>query len=451
MRASARTARSAAAAVLLAGILAAPPSLSEAAGGNSRRRDDIVEVVERTSPAVVYVGTKQVVETGFRSRDPFFEEFFGDAFGPRRREVESLGSGVIIDPAGTIVTNEHVIRGASEIHVVLADGRQLDAEVVGSDADNDLAVLRIRAADPLPWARLGTSSDLMIGETVVAIGSPFGLQKTVTAGVVSARGRSFRADGKVFNDFVQTDASINPGNSGGPLLNLDGEVIGINTAIFASAQGIGFAIPADKVRRIVRELTEFGKVRPAWVGLTVQRITPPVAKRLDWNRNYGVLVASVEPSSPAHAAGIRIGDLVAEVGGAPITDDEDFDARMRGYPAGTKIALTLMREGAAVPVTFTAVEFPAALAERLAWERLGIEAASAAQGGLAIRKIRRGSPAERAGLHPGDLLLKLNNQPLGSTQALRDALVAARASRSVLLLVRRGRVIAHLTLPFQKG
>ena len=182
--------------------------------------------------------------------------------------MQSLGSGVLIDASGIIVTNDHVIRGASAIHVVLADGRQLDAEVVGSDAANDLAVLRVQGKGPLPAARLGTSADLMIGETVVAIGSPLGLQKTVTVGVLSAIGRSFKADNEqIFDDFLQTDAAINPGNSGGPLLNLDGDVIGINTAILASAQGIGFAIPVDKVRRIVTELKSFGRVRPAWVGI----------------------------------------------------------------------------------------------------------------------------------------------------------------------------------------
>lgn len=194
------------------------------------RRTPIVSVVERVGPAVVHVATEQVVER--RSGNPFFDEYLG---GRRKQKTQGLGTGVIIDASGLILTNDHVIRGASTIQVVLADGRELVADVLGSDADNDLAVLRVQAKTKLPVAKLGTSSDLMIGETVVAIGSPFGLDKSVTSGLVSAVGRSFKADNKTYNDFVQTDASINPGNSGGPLLNLDGEVIGINTAIFNGA------------------------------------------------------------------------------------------------------------------------------------------------------------------------------------------------------------------------
>src|SRR5687768_11299574 len=186
----------------------------------SSRRDAVVEVVEKVSPAVVYIGTVSRIK---EPSHPLFDDFFGGG-RERFRSVQGLGSGVIVDPAGVILTNDHVIRGAAEIHVVLADGRQLDAEVIGSDADNDLAVLRVSSKAALPFAKLGTSADLMIGEKVIAIGSPFGLKKTVTVGVVSAVGRSFKADGRVYNDFVQTDASINPGNSGGPLLNIDGEI-----------------------------------------------------------------------------------------------------------------------------------------------------------------------------------------------------------------------------------
>ncbi len=318
---------------------------ASAPADQARRRDAVVEVVQKVSPAVVYIGTEQEVESRFRGRRSFLEDFFGGAASSGRR-VQGLGSGAIIDATGIIVTNEHVIRGASAIHVVLADGRTLEAEVLGSDSANDLAVLKVSSKQPLPTAKLGTSSDLMIGETVVAIGSPFGLSKTVTAGVVSAVGRTFRAeDGRVYNDFVQTDAAINPGNSGGPLLNVDGEIIGINTAIFASAQGIGFAIPADKVRRIVDELTRFGKVRPAWVGIDTLDLPPQIAAQLGWDRSYGALVASVEPGSPAEQAGVQRGDVVAEMGGSRITDAEDFDTRVRGYPARSAFPLVALPRG----------------------------------------------------------------------------------------------------------
>ncbi len=409
------------------------------------RRDAVVEVVQKTSPAVVYIGTVQLVDTNFRTRSPLQEFFYGER--EEKRAVEGLGSGVIIDPAGMIVTNEHVIRGASEIHVVLADGKQVDAEVIGADADNDLAVLKIKVKHPLPFARLGTSSDLMIGEKVIAIGSPFGLKKTVTSGVVSAVNRSFKAEGRTFNDFIQTDASINPGNSGGPLLNVDAEVIGINSAIFASAQGIGFAIPADKVKRIVAELAAFGKLRPVWVGIDVQPMTNELRKRLGWTRSDGALVYNVEAGSPAEAAGVQRGDIVTSVGTNPVEDAEDFNVRLKGYPVKTPLGLTLFRAGANVQVNLTPVEFPAKLVDGLMWDRLGLRLKQA-KNGMGITAVRPGTAAARVGLEPGDLILRLNNQPVATDAAYRDAVIAARSSRSVLVLVQRGRLGYYLTLPF---
>jgi serine protease Do len=430
---------------LMAALLLVAPS---AWADKARRRDAIVEVVQKASPAVVYIGTEQEVESRFRGgQRSVLEDFFSGR--EERRRIQGLGTGVIVDAAGIIITNEHVIRGASAIHVVLEDGRTLDAEVLGSDAGNDLAVLKVTAREPLPTAKLGTSSDLMIGETVVAIGSPFGLSKTVTAGVVSATGRTFRAeDGRVYNDFVQTDAAINPGNSGGPLLNVDAEIIGINTAIFASAQGIGFAIPADKVRRIVEELTRFGKVRPAWVGIEAVNLPPQLAAQLGWDRTYGALVAAVEPGSPAEQAGVKRGDVVAEMGGSRIADAEDFDTRVRGYPARSSFGLTLFRERGTRTVQVTPVEFPSRLVESLAWERLGLRMKET-RGVLSIAALRPGSTAQEIGLEPGDVILRVNNQPVVSLDAFREALLSARRGRSVLLLVRRGRYGYHVTLPFQ--
>jgi serine protease Do len=418
--------------------------LSLVATDLATRRDAVVEVVQKTSPAVVYVGTVQLVD-GFRTRNPFQEFYYGER--EEKRAVEGLGSGVIVDASGLIVTNEHVIRGASEIHIVLADGRQVDAEVIGSDADNDLAVLKVNVKGALPFAKVGTSSDLMIGEKVIAIGSPFGLKKTVTAGVVSAVNRSFKAEGRTYNDFIQTDASINPGNSGGPLLNIDGDVVGINSAIFASAQGIGFAIPADKVKRIVNELAAFGKVRPAWIGIDVQPLTAELRKRLGWVRTDGALVFNVDPGSPAEASGIQRGDIVASVGITPVEDAEDFTVRLRSYPVKTPLELSVFRGGQTMQISVTPVEFPTRLADGLAWDRLGLRL-KAGKGGLSITAVRPGTAAARIGLEPGDLILRLNNQPLSGEPAFREALIAARSSRSVLLLVQRGRLGYYLTLPF---
>jgi serine protease Do len=396
----------------------------------SKRRSAVVEVVQKVSPAVVFIGTDQ------RLRGMTAEESFTGRGSSHGRMVQSLGSGVLIDPSGLIVTNDHVIRGASAIHVVLADGSQLEAEVVGSDADNDLAVLRVQAKAPLPAARLGTSADLMIGETVVAIGAPLGLQKTVTVGVLSAIGRSFKAENEqVFDDFLQTDAAINPGNSGGPLLNLDGDVIGINAAILATAQGIGFAIPVDKVRRIVAELKSYGKLRPAWVGLDVVALTPSAARKVGWEHTHGVLVEHVQSGSPAAVAGVRAGDVVTEVAGSPVGDVEDLTARLRGYPARTSFALALFRNGHPLTLTLTPEKFPPALVDGLSWERLGLKV-STSKGALVVVGVRRGSQAAQFGVEPGDLVTRLNNEPVSSLEAYRDGLMSSRPR--VLLSVRRG-------------
>ncbi len=419
--------------------------LSFSTGDLATRRSPIVQVVERVSPAVVYIGTVQLVETRFRARNPLEQLFFGPT--EDRRAVEGLGSGVIIDAAGIIVTNEHVIRGASEIHVVLADGRQLDAEVIGSDADNDLAVLKVNAKSPLPFAKLGISSDLMIGETVVAIGSPLGLKKTVTTGVLSALGRSIRNEDRVFNDFIQTDTSINPGNSGGPLLNIDGEIIGINSAIIASAQNIGFAIPADKVRRIVRELTQFGKVRPAWVGVDVQPLDNELARRLGWDKEYGAVVSNVERGSPAEASGLAPGDVVTQVGTTQLEDADDWKSRMKSFPAKAPMKLLVFRGGKVFETTVTPVEFPSQLVDAAVWERLGIRVKPTTNG-MQITAIRAQGTAARAGLVVSDVVKKVNNLAVLRAEDFREAMVQARGGQSVLLLVIRQNRGYYVTLPF---
>jgi serine protease Do len=341
-----------------------------------------------------------------------------------------------------------VIRGASEVHVVLADGRQLDAEVIGADADADLAVLKIVGKGPFPTAKLGTSSDLMIGETTIAIGSPLGLKKTVTVGVVSALGRTIRNEGRTFNDFIQTDASINPGNSGGPLLNIDGEIIGINSAIIASAQNIGFAIPADKVRRIVTELTQFGKVRPAWVGIDVQALTPELGRQLGWDRTFGAVVTNVEVGSPAEKAALQRGDIVTQVGTTQVEDADDFQSRVRGFTAKSPIRLQLFRGGGVLETSITPVEFPAELVDSTVWDRLGVRLKPMANVGMVIGAVRPGSVSAQVGLRAGDVIRKVNNRAVLNANEYREAVIQARATRSVLLLVVRGQRGYYLTLPF---
>lgn len=418
--------------------------LSLVTGDVNSRRSPVVQVVEKVSPAVVYVGTVQMVEPRFRNRG--YDNFF---FGQQeeRRAVEGLGSGVIIDASGIIVTNDHVIRGASEIHIVLADGRQLDAEVIGSDSDTDLAVLKVNAKSPLPAAKLGTSADLMIGETTIAIGSPLGLKKTVTVGVLSAMGRTIRDGERVFNDFIQTDASINPGNSGGPLLNIDGEVIGINSAIIASAQNIGFAIPADKVRRIVAELTQFGKVRPSWVGLDVQPLTLERSRRLGWDRTYGALISNVEEGSPAQQAGFQRDDIVTQVGSTQVENADDLSSRLRSLTATTAMKFGLFRAGKELQIDLSPTEFPQKLVDSTVWDRLGLRV-KPEKGGMVITAIRPKSASAEVGLAPGDTVLRVNQAPVPTGETFREAVIQARGKRSVLLLVRRGSRGYYLTMPF---
>src|SRR5207253_1565803 len=300
-----------AAALLIAAL--ALPAVAEARGAESdpERRSLVVQAVEKASPAVVNVSTEQIVERHASPfpfpQDPFFEEFFRDFVDPRPRRFRttSLGSGVIVAADGTIMTNVHVIERASRVRVTLNDQREFDATLVGADADADIAVLRVKAGGDLPHIPFGTSADLMIGETVIAIGNPFGLSHTVTTGVVSAVGRSLRDEERTYTDFIQTDASINPGNSGGPLLDIKGELIGINTAIYGKAQGIGFAIPVDRARRIMKDLVSYGEVRRPWVGVLVQDLTPDLAQH--FGTRHGVVVADVEPKSPGAAAGLEPG------------------------------------------------------------------------------------------------------------------------------------------------
>jgi serine protease Do len=277
--------------------------------------------------------------------------------------------------------------------------------------------------------------------------SPNGLKKTVTVGVVSAVGRSFKADGRDYDDFIQTDASINPGNSGGPLLNIDGEVIGINSAIYAGGQGIGFAIPADKVRRIVAELSQFGKVRPSWVGFEVENLTPKAARNTGWDRTFGALVTTVERGSPADGAGLQEGDVIASAGGHQVEDANELRARLKSYPAKAPFELSLYRDGKTSSITVTPVEFPAKLVDELAWKRLGFKV-KGEKPGQTIAAVRPGSAAARIGLAPGDVVLKVNGRTVGTEGEWRDALIAARENSSVLLLVKRGRAGYHITLPF---
>ena len=340
---------------------------------SSSRRTAIVVAAERVSPAVVSVS---VITTRVVRNDPFgglpHDEFF-DRFYPQteyRERIPGLGSGVIVDGSGLVLTNEHVVHGAEKITVTLTDGRQLPAQLLGATSTYDLAVLRI-SGDRLPAAPLGDSDKLMVGEWAIAIGNPFGFllndtQPTVTAGVISAMRRDIKSEvtaNGVYKNMIQTDAAINPGNSGGPLVNGDGEVIGVNTFIFTQgggSLGIGFAIPINLARRVLDEIVKFGRVRAAWPGMQVQEVTPYLAQRLGFSQPGGLVVTRVERGGPADRAGVRVADRLRSVGGMPVNDMDDAQRGIYGAGVGDQLKLGLERDRRTFDVVLTLVEAPEA-------------------------------------------------------------------------------------------
>jgi len=416
------------------------------------RRTAAVQAVERVGPAVVNITTEHQAQRSNPfapfAGDPFFDQFFRDFFEPRARSAQSLGSGVLIDPEGHVLTNEHVVRRASRIRLSLADGRTLDAELVGADPNNDIAVLRVRSDEPLPWIPPGRSHDLMVGEPVIAIGNPFGLSSTVTTGVISALDRSIRSGDHTFHGFLQTDASINPGNSGGPLLNAEGDLIGINTAIYQGAQGIGFAIPIDVALRIVSDLLDDGEVTPVWLGLGFQDLQPDLALALELPPGEtGALVNEVRESSPADQAGVRRGDVVTRMDGRPVASGRAFFEMLSSATAGQEVVLSLWREGRAQTRRVRLEAIPADAVLHLAVELIGVELQPHEGGGYRVQSVRPGSGAARIGLQPGDLVLGINGRALQSENQLRRSLLDLRGRDQALLVVQRAGGRYHVTVP----
>src|SRR5213595_2575038 len=301
------------------------------------RRTPVVVVAHDVLPAVVNIQTEGTIRR--REVDPFFDPF-GFFGGNREYKTQSLGSGFVWSSDGIVVTNNHVVEGASSISVNFNDGSKLPAKLIGVDPDSDVAVLRV-SAKGLATAPIGTSGDLMIGESVVAVGNPFGLSGTVTTGVVSALGRSVpsKEAGRTFTDFIQTDASINPGNSGGPLLNIEGKVIGINTMIFANAQGIGFAIPVDRAKKVIQDILRYGQVHSAWIGAVTATLTREESKRMGLKPVKGAVVARVFGGSPAQVAGMKAGDVITSVSGRAVDSRESFSTYTATLPSGHVVDL----------------------------------------------------------------------------------------------------------------
>ncbi len=430
-------------------------------------QEAFVEVAERVKPSVVNINTTQKARPSRRPpldpslRGPF-RDFFGDDFferffreGPRRDlERRSLGSGVIVDQQGFILTNNHVTERADEIQVTLADKRTFKAKVVGSDPKTDLAIIRIEKATGLIPARLGNSDVIRIGEWAIAIGNPFGLAQTVTVGVISATGRS-NVGITAYEDFIQTDASINPGNSGGPLVNIRGEVIGINTAIVAAGQGIGFAIPINMAKGIKDMLIAQGRVVRGWLGVQIQGLTEDLAAQFGVKPDEGVLIANVLKDGPADKGGLKSGDVILEIDGSKVAGVSQLQRFIAGVPPGKQVNLKLRREGRELTLALAVEEMPTeepvavAVPEEQGAGRYGFKVQDLTPElreqfglkeaeGVVVSELAPEGPAARTGLRPGDVILEVGRQRVKNTKEFAAAVRRAREKGLLLRVWRDG-------------
>jgi serine protease Do len=436
----------------------------------AQKLPDFTGIVKAHGPAVVNISTTQKVQArGAPNLPPqfegtpfedFFRRFFGEEMPQREYETHSLGSGFIISEDGYVVTNAHVIKDATEIVVQLTDRRQLEAELVGKDPTIDVALLKVDAEE-LPAVDVGDPGELSVGEWVVAIGSPFGFENSVTAGIVSAKGRSLPTDN--YTNFIQTDVAVNPGNSGGPLFNLDGEVVGINAQIYSKSggfMGLSFAIPIDIAMEAVAQIKEHGEVRRGWLGVYIQDVSRELAESFGMDKPIGALVARVVEGSPAAKAGLETGDVVIAVNGDKIRTAGDLPPKIGRLQPGSEATLTVIREGEekAVQVTVTArdegkqAEAGGAPSEVLGMQVRPVPADARKELGLpAERGVQvtevTGGAARSAGVRRGDIILKLANQPVTGPAQLAEVVAELPSGRVVPMLVRRGQ--GALFLPIQ--
>ena len=420
------------------------------------------ELAEKMRPGVVNIQVvKKVKNIGFGFRNfgsPFGEKNpFGDFFGPflegnpsRDFEQRGVGSGFVMNREGYILTNNHVVEDADQIKVKLSNGKEYEGKVIGRDPKTDLALLKIEGASDLHPLKLGNSDDLKVGNWVVAVGSPFGLEQTVTAGIVSAKGRVIGSG--PYDNFIQTDASINPGNSGGPLINMRGEVVGINTAIIASGSGIGFAIPINMAKEIAPQLQEKGHVTRGWLGVSIQEVTPELAKSFGLNEKRGALVTQVFSSSPAEKAGIERGDVILEFDGKDVADSKDLPRIVSSTPVGKSVTIKLSRNGKVLDrqVKVGEMEEKAEVAKAPSSNKsLGIAVQNItpeiAKGlglkkdtGVVVTRVEPGSPAANAGIQTGDFIQEVNRKPVNNVEDFVQKVETAKDQDNVLLLLQRG-------------
>ena len=418
------------------------PALASGGADAAVTPASIPDLVERLSPTVVNISTARIVK-----------DLLGRDFNQK-----GLGSGFIISEDGYIFTNNHVVDKADKIEVKLANGKEYEAEVRGRDAATDLALIKITSPVKLPYARLGDSDRSRIGEEVIAIGNPLGLDHTVTAGIISAKGRTIGAG--PYDNFIQTDASINPGNSGGPLCNLAGEVVGINTAIVAQAQGIGFAIPINMAKEILEDLKTSGKIIRGWLGLTSQNITDDMRQSLKLKDRQGALVGDVFAGDAADQAGIKIGDVILEVAGQTVKDDRELGLIVAKLHVGSKVNVKVFRNGKEItlPIVIAERKDPQEQASGShATEQFGITAQEVTpeiakyfglpeKTGVIIINVKAGGSADEAGLKPRDIILKVNNIEISGLKEYEAALTAGDKGDFLLMLIRRGKNNFFVTL-----
>jgi len=434
---------------------------------------DFVSLAEQLKPAVVNIGTAKTVKPRTPSYpgpqgphgdmfEEFFERFFRNAPQSPRKE-RSLGSGFIISQDGYILTNDHVVDGADEIKVKLSDGREFTGEIRGLDPKLDLALIKIDAGEDLPVARLGDSEAIKVGEWVMAIGNPFGLEQTVTVGIVSAKGRVIGAG--PYDDFIQTDASINPGNSGGPLFNMRGEVVGINTAIVAQGQGIGFAIPVNMAKQIIPQLRDEGRVTRGWLGVTVQALNKELADSFGLDSTHGALVNEVIEDSPADKAGLKRGDIIVEYDGTRVDELNDLPRLVAATPVGETVRVKVFRDGKERTIKVEIGRLDDGEQELAADDgegggALGITAANVtpelverysleSDQGILITKIDPEGPAADANLRVGDLIIEADGKEVRSVKEFEAVVGKMKAGKVLRLLIQRRATLLYTTVTLE--